>query len=206
MDKGTATLAPPGAAPIGVGLIVWLVLALALAGSGLLLAGRPVVPLTTVGLIAAGVGLHRRSGALRGFGERIDLRWLLLLQVTRAPIGALFLVEAAQGRIPDLFARNAGWGDIAVGVAALGMFFLLPVVTRARRRAFLVFTVLGIADLVVAFGTAQYLFVIVGDPRMAVVGSLPYGLLPTFAVPLIILGHLLLWKRVRACTVEGHRP
>jgi hypothetical protein len=57
--------------------------------------------------------------------------------------------------------------------------------------------VLGILDLVVAFSTGQYLFWVVEDPRMVLIGAMPWSLLPAIIVPAMILTHLLVIARVR---------
>ena len=136
---------------------------------------------------------YRRGGALRAFADRISLRHAVLLHSLRAPIGLYILLETRAGVVPELFGYRAGPGDIAIGVLALGAAFLVG----RSRRAVTAWCALGILDLAIAFGTGQYLLFVVEDPRMALIGQLPWSLLPVLVVPVMIMTHLLVVARLR---------
>jgi hypothetical protein len=177
---------------LGIGVGVWLAAAFAIAAAGALASIRPLVPIVVFGTIGAGVLAYRRNAALRELADRIDLRIPILFHVLRAAIGAKILIATNEGVIPELFGHRAGPGDIAIGALAL-------VVAAAYRskRVVIAWCVLGILDLVVAFSTGQYLFWVVEDPRMVLIGAMPWSLLPAIIVPAMILTHLLVIARVR---------
>lgn len=193
MQHTTATLEPISRLRLPV--LGWLAVTLAIAMTGVISYAPFLVPLCTGGTIAAGVVLYRRGGALRAVADRLDLRWAILVHAIRAPIGAYILIEASRGVIPSLFADRAGPGDVAAGVLALAAAAAIPAATRARRGVVIAWCALGLLDLAVAFSTAQYLFFIVGDPRMQLIAQLPWSLLPTLIVPVMILTHLLVLTR-----------
>lgn len=171
----------------------WVVASIAVAASGAL-ARIPILAAVWVGgSIAAWVAMYRSRAGLRDALERIDLRIVIALHVIRAPIGALFLVEHARGRLDETFAYRAGIGDIAIGVLAIAAMALY------RRRAFVrAWSFAGIADLALAVSTAQFLVLVRHDPLLiAAFGGLPYPLLPALIVPTMILAHLLVLARTR---------
>ena len=196
MPKGTATLEPSSHLPLVA--VAWLAAAVGLAVSGAITAAPFLVPITVAGTITAGIVAYRRGGALRIRADHVDLRWPVLLHMIRAPIGALILFDMSRGVIPELFGRRAGPGDIAVGVLAVIAAMALPARSRTRRAMVTAWCVFGVADLALAFSTAQYLLFVVHDPRLALIGQLPYALLPLFVVPIMILTHLLVLARLRA--------
>ncbi|MCB9603263.1 MAG: hypothetical protein H6722_12415 [Sandaracinus sp.] len=196
----TTSLQPSFAPRLVFALFAWVALATVAAASGLISFERPwFVPLTLLGTTTALVAAYTRSEPFRALLDRVDLRLLVGWHVVRAPIGASFLVLASRGELPELFASRAGWGDLAAGLGAL---LVLPMLTRVHertpRRLALLWNLFALADILLVVATAQYLFLIVHDPLMARLGSLPFGLLPTFVVPLVITTHLLVFRRLRA--------
>jgi hypothetical protein len=89
-----------------------------------------------------------------------------------------------------VFAVPAGYGDMAIGASALYVGWKLA--TLARRGAFIVWQLLGLADLVMAVSlgvTARLL-----SPEGTSMGAmtvLPLSLAPTFFVPLLLLFHVI---------------
>ena len=63
---------------------------------------------------------------LRQWIMRLDPRWPIGFHLVRAPIGVIFLLMEAAGRLPAEFAIKAGIGDILVGVAAVVAMIYLP--------------------------------------------------------------------------------
>jgi hypothetical protein len=120
-------------------------------------------------------------------------RTLVAFHLVRLPAGINFLRLNESGELPQEFALVAGWGDIAVGIAALLVLaFAIPVRTPARRYALLAWNTFGLADILVVVGNAMRLFL--ADPGLAIpFFSLPMALLPTFVVPIVITTHIVLY-------------
>jgi hypothetical protein len=88
-----------------------------------------------------------------------------------------------------------GWGDIVVAsLAAVLLLWGSPHDSR-RRSAYMVWNVLGLADILFVVVTGARLGA--ADPEsMAALLRLPLSLLPTFLVPLIIASHVVLGARL----------
>ena len=184
-------------------LAAWAGAAVAVAASGGI--GRTffLAPLCLLGSTLAAIAAYRRIPAFRAAALGIDLRAIALLHAVRAPIGLAFLVETSAGRLPPLFGARAGWGDLLAGALALGVALAGPYVTPARRRLLFAWNALGLADIALAVGTANYLFLAARDPLfLEAVSRFPYGMLPTFVVPIVVSTHLLVFARLRR---EGAR-
>jgi hypothetical protein len=124
------------------------------------------------------------------------------IHVARAAVGVMFLVQLSRGRLPESFALRAGPGDIAIGLGAFFVIAALPASTSARRAFVAAWCLLGMVDLVVAIGTAQYLLLIVRDPLMANAAHLPFAVIPTIIVPIMMLTHVLILARLRSPAVN----
>lgn len=138
------------------------------------------------------------STPFRQFVSSLDLRALTLAQTWRAG-GVVFLVLAARGALPDVFAQPAGWGDIAVGITApvVAWYWMRP----SPGGAFVAWNVLGILDLVMAvtlgvLASATPVGVLAGDMTTRLMGQFPLSLIPTFFVPLLLIFHLICLLRV----------
>jgi len=185
--------------------LAWLCGALVLGASGLL---RQSPAFIAVGFAIAFGGTlvaWRRSRALRAWTDGLDLRWPILLHVTRIGFGVLFLVELAAGHLPRSFAERGGYGDILAGALAIVAAFAAgragadQPTSPAGRVTVLAFSFVGLADILLVFATAQFGVLVDHDPLLLeAVGHLPYSLLPTVVVPLVILSHLLVLQRLRA--------
>jgi hypothetical protein len=103
--------------------------------------------------------------------------------------------------LPAAFAAPAGFGDLAVGVAA--PFVAHAVATRAPRwrQALLGLTVLGLLDFAVAFAmgvlTAQGAPLDPGDSNRAFLSLLPLSIVPTALVPAWTILHVITLLRLR---------
>jgi len=100
------------------------------------------------------------------------LRGLTSFHVWRIAAALLFFWYGAHDLLPEVFVRNAGWGDLVAGLLAVGII-LLP---KTRNR-YLVFQIFGFADFVIAVSTGLTLFLL-NDPRMAGIQTLPMALIP----------------------------
>jgi len=122
-----------------------------------------------------------------------DLRWLVVLHVTRLFIGAYFLVLCQRRQLPCAFATPAGWGDIVIGVLAVALVSSMH--TQFAKTVLLSWNTLGLIDIV---------FVVLSALRvglknwqsMHALRELPLSLLPTFLVPLVIASHVLIFVRL----------
>ena len=169
--------------------------AFSLVGSGLHLyrnaPGEPPLPLGLAVLTPIILFLvwFVSSANFREFTLSLNPRLLTLVQSWRVG-GFVFLVLATYGILPRMFALPAGWGDITIGATASLVAFKLA--TADHRKAFVLWQVLGITDLVAAvmLGTLATLL----DPHSIPTDAmtvLPMSLIPTFAVPLLLIFHII---------------
>jgi len=135
------------------------------------------------------------SAGFRQFALFLNPRTLTFVQSWRI-VGYTFLVLYAAGLLPGLFALPAGWGDIAIGVTA--PLAAIKLASPNRRMGFIFWQCLGILDLVtaVAMGTLARLISPAGVPT-ALMTVLPMSLIPTFAVPLLLILHLICIAQAR---------
>ncbi len=187
----------------------WLGAALVLAPAPASLLGKdpfyltPLIPLFALAALTIVLLALRLSPSLRHVLAAASLPAMHGVQLFRA-IGVVFLILLAQGQLPAHFALPAGWGDIAVGITA--PLLALALVRRVPGALPLAFSwnVLGLLDLVVAVGMGTgfltpFLVPELGPrvPSAAGMGVFPLILLPTFAVPVFMLLHLLALGRLR---------
>src|ERR1051325_1044285 len=129
------------------------------------------------------------SDGFRRFILGLKPRTLTYIQSWRLA-GIIFIVLQAYGVLPGIFALPAGYGDMAIGATAL--FAASKLAVPKHRNSFLVWQLLGMADLVMAVGlgtTAR--LASGGGPSMAPMTMLPLSLIPTFIVPLLFIFHLI---------------
>jgi len=199
--------------PLLFAALGWLALALVIAATGVLQRFLPLIPLMFVTLLATTLFAWHRLASFRAWTTGLDLRVPILLHVSRIVFGALFLVELAAGRLPALFAERGGYGDLVAGALAIVAAIAagrprvrnhapdarLQPASKAGRALVWVFSIVGLVDIALVFMTAQVLAFVHHDAQLiAAIGSLPYALLPTVVVPLVVLTHLLVIQRLRA--------
>jgi hypothetical protein len=128
------------------------------------------------------------SPGFREFILSLSPRTLTMVQSLRIG-GFVFLVLATYKILPAFFALSAGWGDMAIGATAC--FAALRLANPAHRKGFIFWQVLGIIDLVnaVALGTLAGVIDPSGIPTTAMT-VLPMSCIPTFAVPLYLILHV----------------
>jgi hypothetical protein len=136
-----------------------------------------------------------RSEAFREFALSLDPRALTRTQSLRIA-GYTFLVLYTYRLLPGAFALPAGWGDIAIGATASLVAKRLAI--PAHKSAFIFWQVLGIFDLVsaVTLGATAQLIDPQGIPTSAMT-VLPLSLIPTFAVPLFLILHVICIAQAR---------
>ena len=128
-------------------------------------------------------------------------------------IGGIFLILMAQGQLPAHFAEPAGWGDIAIGLAAPLVGLALARRVAGSRAIAAGWNLLGLLDLVVAVGMgtgylAPLLVPHLGAqvPPAAAMGVFPLVVVPTFAVPMGIMLHVLGLIRLAEASRVAVRP
>jgi hypothetical protein len=180
---------------VGAALLGWLVAAvlLALAGAFQQLGGVPRVIYPLIAVPVIGIVASRTISPLRRLLDqpRTQSR-VVTLHVWRVA-GGVFLIMAALGRLPLLFALPAGLGDIALAIMA-------PTVARRMNRGTgrqnaIMWNVFGLLDLVVAVGLGAttspgILQVFHTNPSSYLLGGFPLVLYPIFLVPVAILMHV----------------
>jgi hypothetical protein len=130
----------------------------------------------------------------------IDLRWLVLLHLTRLFAGAYFLVLCQRDQLPCGFARPAGWGDMIVAIFALAVVGAMR--TQFAKTLLLVWNTLGLIDIIFVVSSALR-FGLKDWQSMHALRELPLSLLPTFLVPLIIASHVLIFVRLTRARISS---
>jgi hypothetical protein len=197
----------------GYGMIVlvllglWLGVVVFAAAVGLFGPGRiPPPAATTVPLVvfALWVGFSR---SFRQYVLSLDVRTLTFLQAWRV-VGFAFVIGGVYRILPNSFARPAGWGDVLVGLTApLAALYL----TRAdRARAFVTWQLLGMLDLAVALTTGMLasglFFPVAGGLTSREITTLPYSVVPTFGVPMVLIFHIIcIWQVARQTAFARER-
>ena len=177
-------------------LLAWLCFAVGLASwfqnASALAVAATVWTLTALVLLACW-----KVRTIRACVFDIDLRWLVLLHLTRLFAGADFLVLCQRGQLPCAFATPVGWGDIGIGVLAVAVVSAMRP-TQFAKLFLLSWNTLGLIDIVFVVASALR-FGLQDWQSMHALREPPLSLLPTFLVPLIIASHVLIFVRqVRA--------
>ncbi len=183
---------------VAVVLAVWLALVFLLGARGVYVRPPGSLPLPIlIGFTAPVIvflSVFWVSRRFRDFVLAVDLRLMSGIQAWRFA-GLGFLALYAHGVLPALFAWPSGLGDIAIGVTA--PWVVLALIRRpnfAASRLFIVWNLLGIADLVVALGTGAlssgYATAVIGEVTTAPMAQLPLVLIPAYFVPIFMMLHL----------------
>jgi hypothetical protein len=139
------------------------------------------------------------SEKFRRFALSLDPQILTLAQTWRM-IGFTFVLLEARGVLPAIFALPAGYGDMVIGATATLAAWKLA--NPIRRNRFILWQLLGVADLVTAVGLGTTAGLISpGGPSMAAMTVLPLSLVPTFLVPLFLILHVICIAQARAWKV-----
>jgi hypothetical protein len=179
-------------------LVLWFLVVLAAGAAGAFESGPTRPPLAVLVAVAAPLlafaAAYRGSRRFRDAVLSVDLGLIAAFQSWRV-IGLTFLFFYAFDLLPGAFAWPAGVGDAAVGFAA--PFVVMAIVRRRPtwRRQALLLNVAGLVDFVVAIGAGvltsnNAIGVLSGAGARVSLGSLPLSLIPTFAVPLWTIFHI----------------
>jgi hypothetical protein len=201
-DSGRTSELPSRQAPTrGLGAVFggWALGALALSVAGVISPAlpRPILPLLIWLPPVLFVFAFVRSAGVREAVRVLDLRIAILWHVCRIPFGVAFIVLEAQGAIDPTFAKIAGPGDILAGLGALVAMLLVPTTTKRRRLIVLAWNTLAFLDILLVFLTAQrILFFGGGFAALAPFTRVPYSLLPTLVVPMILITHFVVFAKL----------
>lgn len=179
-------------------LVVWFSIVLALGAGGAFERppGSPPLPIFIGFLLPILVFLaaFRLSSVFRRLVLALDLRIVTAVQAWRfAGLGfiALYVYQV----LPGMFAWPAGLGDIAIGLSAPCLVWML--IHRPgfeSSNSFIVWNLLGILDLLVAVGSgtlSSMLAVgVAGEVTTGPMAQLPLVLIPAYFVPLFVALHL----------------
>jgi hypothetical protein len=200
---------------IAVSLIagLWVGTAAALGAANMFLGSNPLGPPTIGSTIAAPLILTALAAwlfpAVRAALAGIPMPLLIGVNTWRVG-GAFFLLLAAAGRLGGPFPYSAGWGDIITGLFALPVAWLA---WRGRGEAMIwAWNVFGTLDLVAAlvFGITSAN----GSPLQLIhagAGSegaqvLPWSLIPTVLVPMLLISHGIVFAQLLASRRSAGQP
>lgn len=109
-------------------------------------------------------------------------------------IGIAFLWGVSQGILPPAFGIPAGVGDVLIGVTAIPFAYFLRKGLGWSKYALVVWSVLGIADLVNAVSLGLITASAFPGSTMT---TFPWVLVPTVGVPLALILHGITLYRLR---------
>jgi hypothetical protein len=141
------------------------------------------------------------SANVRTHSLSLDLRLLTAMQAWRV-IGAMFLVLMSFDLLPGTFAWPAGLGDLIVGAYAPFVVLALSRHTPGWHTHVVLLNVFGLLDFVGAVGGgvlsgSSPIGILRGDMTTDILLALPLSMIPTFAVPLWIVLHIISLIKLR---------
>lgn len=154
-------------------------------------------PVIALGLATLATLLAFTVPALRDWVRTVDLRVLVAPHLIRF-VGVVFLLLVDRGVLVPEFIP-IGWGDLASAIGASALLLAgAPAESRSTRWwVWLGWNTFGLADMILVIVTGIRLATS-APGQFVLFGELPFALLPTFAVPLIITSHLLIFSRLFA--------
>lgn len=159
--------------------------------------GKPGTPplallaFTTIPLVGF-LGWYALSPGFRSFILSLDPGTLTFLQAWRI-VGLAFVALEAFQILPSAFGLSAGYGDVFIGLTA--PLVALKLAAPRSRNYFIFWQLLGIADLIAAMvlGVSSAS----GHPSTFAMSVLPLSVIPTFAVPVALMLHLVSIRQAR---------
>lgn len=210
MTASTAAPAAPATSPrlpraALAAVAIWFIAA-ALAGVSGALAHTPfpIPQITILGLIVALFFTTNAVSSVRAWIEAIPLRGLVAFHAIRF-VGIVFLILAARGQLAQVFGDRAGWGDIAAATFALVLVASGTPRTSGHRALYHAWNALGALDLLVAVGTATSVTLQGLTPGMEPVLAFPLSTIPLFFIPVLLVGHVVILRRLVAAGRTGGR-
>ena len=178
-------------------LLLWLGLALVLGASGTLTAFPPPGPqVLLLGLSGLAVWAGTRAGSIRDWIDQLPIQAFPTLHLIRF-VGIVFLIMAARGELSATFANAAGIGDIVAASGAALLLLLGPPTSPRKRVAWLAWNTVAMLDWVGVVGSVTLVILQGRQAELAPLLRLPFSLLPTFVVPVLIASQVFLFRRLR---------
>ena len=195
-------------------LIVWLATSITASRLSIFHAGPKygVFPLIAFGLsallpIAFFLLWFTVSRRFRQFALSLNPMALTIAQTWRIG-GITFVTLQVFHILPGVFAQPAGWGDFFIGITA--PFVALYLARPGHKRLFLAWNIAGVFDLVTAITLGVLSSTGVGVLRPPVstdaMTVLPLSLVPTFAVPLLLIVHIILITQAMGWQTQSVNP
>jgi hypothetical protein len=152
----------------------------------------PWYPKAIFGVVAVLVLALLLLRPLRDWAMRVDIRALIAIHLIRF-VGFYFLILYSQKELPYSFAVRGGIGDIIIATFALILLFF-----SRSKPALIIWNAAGLLDILgVAVTAARSEIIFPGS--MHQLDQFPLILLPTVAVPLIIVTHgIMLFRAIRS--------
>ena len=176
------------------GLAIWFVAALLVVTLGLFARLPFPPPLLIVGLAGAAIVAGLLGADMRRWVLTADLRILLAPHLVRF-VGIAFLYLVSRGVLVRAF-LPIGWGD---AIAATGAAALIIGRPRPSERSgwwmLLLWNTFGFVDMLLLIVTGLRLGSVAPE-EFSLFRQLPFGMLPTFFVPLIIATHVFIFVRL----------
>jgi hypothetical protein len=119
---------------------------------------------------------------------------LLIAVQTWRLIGIFFILGVSWGILDPAFGIPAGVGDILVGITAIPFAFILGKGYSWSKYTILVWSVLGIADLVMAVSLGV---ITASENDIPTMNVFPWVMIPTIGVPLALILHVITLYRLR---------
>ena len=119
---------------------------------------------------------------------------LLIAVQTWRIIGISFLFGVSMRILSPAFGIPAGVGDILVGITAIPFAFFLKKGYKWSKYAILVWSVLGISDLVMAVSLG---IITASENGISTMRTIPWIFIPTVGVPITLILHLITLYRLR---------
>jgi hypothetical protein len=116
------------------------------------------------------------------------IHWIIGIQVFRV-VGGVFLIAYVQGQLPGLFALPAGIGDVLTGITALLAAYWSYKNGKGARLLAYIWNSFGVLDFIDALTLGTLASFITIEPTTALLGVLPFVLIPAFGVPRSFLLH-----------------
>lgn len=180
-----------------VGLLIWLGFVIAFSAGGTLARlPFPSPQLIILALLAFAVIAALLIEPVRSWVDSLSWRQLVGFHAVRL-VGVVFVVLGARGSLAPAFAARAGWGDIAAALIAIALVLFAIAPERARWLHNL-WNAFGLADLIVAVGTAAAVVLQGSVPGMGPLLNLPLSFVPLFFVPVLAASHIVLLRRINA--------
>ena len=184
--------------------LAWLSIQAALAWSGFYINEKtvpPRFPLAIAPVLVFIVGLFFTSGGRR-FLDQLDLCWLTLLHLVRFPVELVLHWLYGEGFVPKI-ATFEGWNlDILSGLTApIIVWLAFSGNTLRRPKLLLGWNIATLILLIIIVGIAfqsiptNFQRLALEEPMTAIL-YFPYIWLPAGIVPLVLLGHLAVLRRL----------